>query len=395
MPAGMADIEEQAGSEHISLTCDEDREARRQQAEQDTAQSHQDDAEEGAQQPQEQPAEPEPAPAQQHHQLVTVGSGSCTAQLYPADTGFPACAKADDFMGQRFFEHPAGQQYVQAVVQLTWDAAKYPFDQVRATGKILLRYAEDHFCVKGSEIRLLLTQAREDYSSGAASLLRSRGHIGQPPPKFCMLHGTISHITSTDQCNAMRNLSLSLAADATPENSLQLCKAIWRQSICNPYWFAKQAQARQAARDRERQQQQSAAGDAAAAAVPAPAVVIPTTPGKRSGALLSDMPSKRLQPAEAAAPSAAAVTPLGRAQQQLLLLASGFSVTAGAPVSVPAPAAEDHRSIRLMLQHSSQEYLVHRRDVDDKWGKISDMSMQVGALRAVNDGLREQLQQSA
>ncbi|WIA17254.1 hypothetical protein OEZ85_014127 [Tetradesmus obliquus] len=301
----MADIEEQAGSEHISLTCDEDREARRQQAEQDTAQSHQDDAEEGAQQPQEQPAEPEPAPAQQHHQLVTVGSGSCTAQLYPADTGFPACAKADDFMGQRFFEHPAGQQYVQAVVQLTWDAAKYPFDQVRATGKILLRYAEDHFCVKGSEIRLLLTQAREDYSSGAASLLRSRGHIGQPPPKFCMLHGTISHITSTDQCSAMRNLSLSLAADATPENSLQLCKAIWRQSICNPYWFAKQAQARQAARD------------------------------------------------------------------------------------------QDHRFIRLMLQHSSQEYLVHRRDVDDKWGKISDMSMQVGALRAVNDGLREQLQQSA
>uniref|UniRef100_A0A383WM09 Uncharacterized protein n=1 Tax=Tetradesmus obliquus TaxID=3088 RepID=A0A383WM09_TETOB len=341
MPPGMANIKEQASSEKLSLSCDEDGEAR-QQAESDTAQSHQDDAEEDAQQPQEQPAEPAPAPAQQHHQLVTVGSGSCTVQLYPADTGFPACTKADDFMSQSFFEHPAAQQYLQAAVQLTWGAANHPFDQVRATGKSLLRYAEDNFCVEGSEIHLLLTQAREDYSSGAASLLRSRGRIGQPPPKFCMLHGTISHITSTDHCNAMRSLRLSFAADATPENSPQLRKALWRQSICNPYCFAKQAQARQSQRDRDRQeqqqQQQSAAGDAAAAAVPTPAVVHPTTPGKRGGALLSDVPSKRLQPAEAAAPSAAsAVTPLGCAQQQLRLHSDSRRASVSACASCRRP----------------------------------------------------------
>ncbi|WIA32532.1 hypothetical protein OEZ86_003345 [Tetradesmus obliquus] len=191
------------------------------QAEQDTAQRHQDDAEEDAQQSQGRPEEPAPAPAQQHHQLVTVGSGSSAVKLYPAGTGFPACTKAGDFMSQPFLEHPAGQQYVQATVQLTWGAASFPFDQVRATAKSMLQYAEENFCVEGSDIRLLLAKARADYNS------------------------------------------------------------------------------------------------------------------------------------------------------------------------------EDHRSIRLMVQHSSQEYLVHRRDVDDKWGKISDMSMQVGALKAVNDGLREQLQQSA
>lgn len=404
MPAGMADTEEQTASERINLSCSEDSSVKRRLqhrmlAEQDTAQSHQDDAEEDAQQSQGQPEEPAPAPAQQHHQLVTVGSGSSAVKLYPAGIGFPACTKADDFMSQPFLEHPAGQQYVQATVQLTWGAASFPFDQVRATAKSMLQYAEENFCVDGIDICLLLAKARADYNSGAGSLLRCRGGFGQPPPKFCVLHGTINHITSMTDCKALGKLTLSFGAGATPENSAQLRHALWKQSICNPYSFTKQAETRQLQRDRdqqEQQQQQSAAGVAAAAAVPAPAVVHPITPGKRSGALLSNVPSKRLQPAEAAVPSAAAaVTPLGCAQQQLLLPASGFAMTAGAPVSVPVPAAEDHRSIRLMLQHSSQEYLVHRRDVDDKWGKISDMSMQVGALKAVNDGLREQLQQSA
>ncbi|WIA18146.1 hypothetical protein OEZ85_009622 [Tetradesmus obliquus] len=269
----MADTEEQTASERINLSCSEDSSVKRRLqyrmlAEQDTAQSHQDDAEEDAQQFQGQPEEPAPAPAQQHHQLVTVGSGSSAVKLYPAGTCFPACTKADDFMSQPFLEHPAGQQYVQATVQLTWGAASFPFDQVRATAKSMLQYAEENFCVEGSDICLLLAKARADYNSGAGSLLRCRGGFGQPPPKFCVLHGTINHITSMTDCKALGKLTLSFGA-------------------------------------------------------------------------------------------------------------------------------EDHRSIRLMLQHSSQEYLVHRRDVDDKWGKISDMSMQVGALKAVNDGLREQLQQSA